>query len=397
VTSIVDTREVWIVFMVNPDGGQYTLTGDPYRPWRKNRQPNPGSSAIGTDLNRNYAYRWGCCGGSSGRPASADYRGPEPWSAPEARAIRDLVLGRIVGGRQQIRVAITFHIPGRLVLWPYGYTSADVPPDMTRLDRETYVAMGRAMAARNGYRPLQWGDGRRVDGVAIDWLYGTQRIFAYLVELGDSARIPDEEIGPETSRNRDAVLYLMEQARCPYRAIGGAARFCGPFFDDLEIARGWKVDPDGTDTAAGGGWARGIPTAGSRQLGTAVSGRAVLATGLAGGRDLDGGRTTVRSPIVHLPARASSLHLRYWVGMGADATTRDRVRVRLVGRDGAALATALTVRGSGRGRAPRWRTLDYRIPVRLAGRDVAIELVATDAGRDSTVEAGVDEVRVTAP
>ncbi len=52
--------------MVNPDGGEYDLTGSPYRAWRKNRQPNAGSSYVGTDLNRNYDYRWGCCGGSSG-------------------------------------------------------------------------------------------------------------------------------------------------------------------------------------------------------------------------------------------------------------------------------------------------------------------------------------------
>jgi hypothetical protein len=397
VTAIVDSREIWLVFMVNPDGGQYDLTGDPYRRWRKNRQPTPGSSAIGTDLNRNYAYRWGCCGGSSGRPISADFRGREPWSAPETRAIRDFVLGRIVGGRQQIRVAITFHIPGRLVIWPYGYTAKDVPPDMTRLDHRTYVAMGRAMAARNGYLPLQWGDGRRVDGVAIDWLYGAQRIFAYLVELGTSARIPDEEIAPETSRNRDAVLYLMEQAGCPYRAIGRAADFCGPFFDDLEISRGWRVDPDGTDGATAGVWARGIPSASRHQLGTATSGQSVLATGLPGRLDLDGGTTTVRSPIVRLPSRPSSLHLSYWVGLGAGTSGRDRFLVRLTGPDGRVVATALTVRGNGRDRSPSWRGLDYRIPSALAGRRIAIELVATDAGTDSIVEAGVDQVRITAP
>ena len=66
VTKIVDTREIWIVFAVNPDGAQYDLTGSPYRAWRKNRQPNPGSTAIGTDLNRNYGYHWACCNGSSG-------------------------------------------------------------------------------------------------------------------------------------------------------------------------------------------------------------------------------------------------------------------------------------------------------------------------------------------
>lgn len=31
VTRMVDGREIYIVFMVNPDGGEYDLTGDPYR------------------------------------------------------------------------------------------------------------------------------------------------------------------------------------------------------------------------------------------------------------------------------------------------------------------------------------------------------------------------------
>ena len=65
ITDLVDSREIWIIFMVNPDGGEYDLTGSPYRHWRKNRQPNSGSTAVGTDLNRNYGYRWACCGGSS--------------------------------------------------------------------------------------------------------------------------------------------------------------------------------------------------------------------------------------------------------------------------------------------------------------------------------------------
>ena len=85
-TNIVNSREIFIVFMVNPDGGEYDLTGSPYRAWRKNRQPNAGSSYVGTDLNRNYDYRWGCCGGSSGSKSALTYRGPKAFSAPETRA-----------------------------------------------------------------------------------------------------------------------------------------------------------------------------------------------------------------------------------------------------------------------------------------------------------------------
>src|SRR6476660_6519231 len=82
ITRIVNNREIWIVFAVNPDGAEYDLTGSPYRAWRKNRQPNAGTTAIGTDLNRNYDYRFACCGGSSGNPASITYRGSKAFSAP---------------------------------------------------------------------------------------------------------------------------------------------------------------------------------------------------------------------------------------------------------------------------------------------------------------------------
>ncbi len=86
-------------------------------------------------------------------------------------------------------------------------------------------------------------------GDEIDWLYGTQRVFSYTFEMYPTATDtspsrhypPDELIGRETRRNRDAVLYLMEQADCPYRAIGKAASYCGPLYDDFEVAA-WLDD-----------------------------------------------------------------------------------------------------------------------------------------------------------
>jgi hypothetical protein len=66
IRALVDSREIWIVPMVNPDGVEWDIATGSYRMWRKNRQPNTGSSAVGTDLNRNWDYRWGCCNGSSG-------------------------------------------------------------------------------------------------------------------------------------------------------------------------------------------------------------------------------------------------------------------------------------------------------------------------------------------
>ena len=83
VTRLVDSREICIIFALNPDGMRYDLTGDPYRAWRKNRQRDAAGDALFTDLNRNYGYRWGCCGGSSGNavvasPTAARGRSPRP-------------------------------------------------------------------------------------------------------------------------------------------------------------------------------------------------------------------------------------------------------------------------------------------------------------------------------
>ncbi len=232
ITNLVDGREIWIVFDMNPDGGEYDIATGTYRSWRKNRQPNAGSSAIGTDLNRNWGYKWGCCGGSSGSTSSSTYRGPAAFSAPETAVVRDFVDSRVVGGTQQITAYIDFHAHAELVLWPYGYTFTDVPADMTQDDHDAFVAMGLAMAATNGYTPEQASDLYITDGTSMDWLYGVHRIFAFAFEMypvtsGQGGFYPPDEVIPaQTSRNRAAVLYLLEQAACPYAVIGKQVQYC---------------------------------------------------------------------------------------------------------------------------------------------------------------------------
>ena len=232
VTRLVDGREIWIVFTLNPDGAQFDLTGDPYRGWRKNRQPHPTSSRIGTDLNRNYGFRWGCCGGSSGNPASETYRGWEPFSAPETRAFANFVKSRVIDGQQQIRTHITLHANGELILYPWGYTRRNLAGAMTRADRDAFVAMARDMAETNGYRVMQSSDWYITDGDQIDWMYGRHGIFSFTLEVypalasGPDHYPPDEKIARQTKRNRAALLYLIDLADCPYRASGTEAEHC---------------------------------------------------------------------------------------------------------------------------------------------------------------------------
>ncbi|AOT60787.1 M14 family metallopeptidase [Streptomyces fradiae] len=232
VTNAVNGREIWIVPDLNPDGGEYDIATGSYRSWRKNRQPNPGSSYVGTDMNRNWDYKWGCCNGSSGSPSSATYRGSAPESAPEVKVVADFVRSRVVGGRQQIRAAVDFHTYSELVLWPFGWTYSDTAPGMTQDDRDAFAAVGRKMAASNGYTPQQSSDLYVTDGSIDDWLWGDQRIFGYTFEMyprgtsGGGFYPPDEVIERETSRNRDAVLQLLENADCMYRSIGKQQQYC---------------------------------------------------------------------------------------------------------------------------------------------------------------------------
>src|SRR5262249_20292105 len=52
IRAFVDSTELWVVPVVNPDGYQYSWSTDRY--WRKNRRERHG-----VDLNRNFAVAWG--------------------------------------------------------------------------------------------------------------------------------------------------------------------------------------------------------------------------------------------------------------------------------------------------------------------------------------------------
>lgn len=233
ITNLVNSREIWMVFDMNPDGGEYDIATGVYRSWRKNRQPNAGSSFIGTDLNRNWGYKWGCCGGSSGDPSSEAYRGASPFSAPETAVVRNFVNSRVVNGEQQITVSIDFHTFQESILWPYGYSLADVPADMVQDDHDAMVAMGQAMAATNGYTAMQSSDLGISDGGILNWQYGVHRIFPFVFEMYPKTMAeggfypPDEVIPAETLRNRAAILYLLDKADCPYKVIGKEGQYCG--------------------------------------------------------------------------------------------------------------------------------------------------------------------------
>ena len=417
VRGLVNGREIFIIFALNPDGMRYDLTGDPFRAWRKNRQPNAGTTAIGTDLNRNYGYKWGCCGGSSGSKSASQYRGASAWSAPETRAFRDFVASRVVDGVQQIKAHITLHTNGELILWPYGYTYRNVPPDMTTLDWKTFVALGRAQAAKNGYTAQQSSELYITDGDQIDYLYATYRIFTFTYELYPTEKATvwadhypdDSKIAAQTARNRGAILHLIKRAACPYAALGADATRadCGPLFDDLEINRGWTRNAQGTDTASAGVWSIANPAAtssnGPKQLTTTYSGSKAMVTGKAAGssanaNDLDGGTSTMRSRPIRLPASASSygpLSFRYYLAHGSNASAADSLRVIVEAEDGTPTVVFQEL-GAGNDDDAAWSDATRSLAA-WAGQTIRIVVEATDGATDSLVEAAIDDLRIRRP
>ena len=408
ITNLVNGRETYIVFNLNPDGSEYDVATGSYRMWRKNRQPNSGSSAIGTDLNRNWSFQWGCCGGSSGTFSSETYRGASPFSAPETQRVRDFVNSRVVGGAQQIKAHIDFHTYSELVLWPYGYTTANTAPGLTADDEAMLSTLGRQMAATNGYTPEQASDLYIADGTIDDWAWGAHHIPSYTFEMYPRSSNPgfyppDEVISREVTRNREAVLILEEAADCVYRVIGKQAQYCAGaptpttlFFDDFEANRGWTTST--TDTATLGRWERGDPAAttssGTKQLGTTASGTNDLVTGAAAGSgpgdfDVDGGTTTITSPAITLTGGTHyNLSLSWYLAHGSNASSADFFRVQVNGQ------TLLQRLGAAANLNGAWTTSTVSLDA-FAGQTIRIVISAADASTASLVEAGVDDVRVT--
>jgi carboxypeptidase T len=409
ITRIVQTREIWLVFSVNPDGATYDIKDGKFHFWRKNRQPTPGSSYIGTDLNRNFGYKWGGGGKTSTNPQAITYRGPSAFSAPETRRMRDFLVSRVVGGVQQIRTHITFHEYGRLVMWPYGYTYTNVPSDMTSDDHTALVAIGKKMAASNGYKPEQASDLYITSGTTRDFAYGTYRIFSYTFELSTKDYPDDSKIATETGRNKEAALYLMERAWCPLSVLGAAktAARCGAFDDDLEVARGWTINPDGTDTAlaaTSGRFSRANPSStsssGAKQLGTTTSGSKAFVTSAAAGSssttyDLDGS-TSIRSRAFSLPTGAGQrLTFRYVFAHSASSTTDDTLRAIVEKADGS-LVTVFTVAGQPVDVDGTWKTATISMDA-YAGQKIRLRFEAIEGGAPNLLEVELDDIRVTRP
>jgi len=200
ITALLDTVELIVVPFVNPDG--YVFTWSDSRLWRKNREPNPGSSCVGTDLNRNYADHWGEGGGST-NPCSETYEGSRAFSGTEAAQT-----SQYFSANAPILGAIDWHAYSQLMLRPWGWTQADAPDE--RLMKECGDRFRDDVAKVFGTRfTSQKSIGLYpTTGTGNDWFYGDDassknqgvRAYGYTVELRDTGQygfqLPASQIIP---------------------------------------------------------------------------------------------------------------------------------------------------------------------------------------------------------
>jgi carboxypeptidase T len=215
IAQLIASRDIWIIPMVNPDGAEFDIDGGSYHMWRKNRRNN-GDSNWGVDLNRNFGYQWGT-GGSSTSTGSDTYMGPEAFSEPESKAVRDFISDHL-----NIKMLLSYHSYSELILYPWGHSYS---PISNQRDQQVFSTMAQTMSRWNGYKPQQSSALYIASGDTTDWAYGAYGVFAFTFELTPKNMFgggfyPGAKVIDSTFKaNLNPALYMIDLADNPYRAI----------------------------------------------------------------------------------------------------------------------------------------------------------------------------------
>lgn len=208
IKKFLETLDIYIAPMTNPDGVEYDIQNGKYRWHRKNMRVN-ADKTIGVDLNRNYDSLW-CQAGASHYPGSDTYCGPYAFSEPETQLIRKFILAR-----PNLKTLMSYHSYSSLLLYPWAGKST---PLENERDRKVFETMAKGMTAFTGYKPQQSSDLYVATGDTTDWAYTTAGIFAFTTELEGTTFYPGAAIVDKAvARNIKAALYLLEVTNDPYQ------------------------------------------------------------------------------------------------------------------------------------------------------------------------------------
>ena len=404
--SLVQSRDIWILPVANPDGYQYTFTTD--RLWRKTRSPQTGG-AVGVDMNRNHSVNWALDDQGSSPDARSDiYRGQTAASEIETRNIEAWHV------QHPPVVGLSYHTYSGLLLYPpgsvYGALPADLPVYQTLAGTNLKSAVTDHLptSQRGAYAPgpgwiLYTTNGEYTDfasarfgalaftteltsGYTGGTYYGFEfaddavqlnRLFQdnlpFALDLLDAARDPATFVSTTTGRStpRIAVESATPDIRVTLPAAGASGAVVsagGPLTFHLDSTAGGRytrrvvsapvarpaafvVTANGTSASF-----RVLLAAGAEKTEPAwtVSGFAIDSTLTRSGKfSWFGTSGSLRTPAVVVPADIDTVSMVYWTmhsGSGFTAEPSGRVEVSSDG------GSTWTEAGVQRGFAPVWYT-----------------------------------------
>ena len=451
ITNAVDAHEIWIAPVWNPDGYNYVFTTNNL--WRKNRRVF--SNGVGVDQNRNYPQAWSSSCAGSTSVSSETYKGPSAgseaetrtmitWSETErfAKVIDYHSYGREVlyayrclghpftswmqqeaaalsqasgyGGHTRVPSAEGEHQQWQFAkLGAYAFlieTHTEFQPSydsalaeaamvwpgiLSVLERPISVSghvtdatTGAPLAAKVELLGVAFSNGEtNSSGGAFGKYYLFLPAGTYNVRFSRDGYAPVVRTVAVTATSAEVVDVQLS----PVTEV---------FSDTFETDKGWTRNPAATDTATSGAWERGDPqstsSSGMKQLGTTVSGVNDLVTGRLSGSssgsfDLDGGRTSMQSPAIVLPASGTlTMTFSYYLAHGSNSSSADYLRVSIVGTTQASVFQELGDTNDDDG---VWATATVDLSA-FAGQTIRILVEAADAAGASLVEAAIDDVKI---
>ncbi len=183
ITELIDTREIYIYLMVNPDG----------------RESMSRYNSNGVDLNRDWGYMWDHEGSSD-----------SAFCQIEARVLRDFILDH------EFVVHTTYHSGTEYISCPWSYRS-DEPEDLGHI-----LHLAGIYSSTSGYPNLDYGQGSTgmyyINGASKDYNYGAIGSISWSMEISYSKQPPASEVGMYYNYNKPAMNAMCEH--CGYGVEG---------------------------------------------------------------------------------------------------------------------------------------------------------------------------------
>jgi len=176
ITNLLNTREVWIFPLVNPDG----------------RVSMSRYNSNGIDLNRDAGYLWNGEGSS-----------PGPFSQPESKALRQMFYNN------PFNIHVTYHSGIELFLYPW-YFRTDPCPDNSQV-----VTLANVYVSNSGYTNLPSGPGTSLyptTGSTAESFYGVMGSHGIVMELSTDKQPPASQLMYYFNINLNSMVKMIEYA-----------------------------------------------------------------------------------------------------------------------------------------------------------------------------------------